>query len=84
MPLEVKGLGRQKLSALAKEAKRCGMTPEEYAGHLVEEGLEIARIAREKTFAEISGPGVEVDDAELDRAIEAARNRHHQRTRSKR
>ena len=82
--LEVKGLGRQKLRALAREAGKFGVTPGEYVRGLVEERLEIVRTAREKTFAEITGPGREVDEAEMDRLVEAARERHHRRTQKKR
>jgi hypothetical protein len=82
--LEVKGLGKAKLSALARQAKGLGMTPEEYVRNIVEERLEIVRLARTKTFAEISGPGTDVDETALDKAIEAARDRHHRRTRRKR
>ncbi len=82
--LEVKGLGKGKLGELAREARRLGVTPGQYVKSLVEERLEITRAAREKTFAEITGPGREVDETELDRLVEAARERHHQRLRKKR
>jgi len=82
--LEVKGLGRGKLNELTREAKRLGVTPEQYVRNLVEERLDIARAAREKTFAEITGPGRDVDEAELDRLVEAARERHHRLMRKKR
>ena len=82
--LELKGLAPGKFQALEREAKKLGITPERYVKNLVEERLEIARDAREKTFAEISGPGTDVDDAELDKLVEAARDRHHRQTRKKR
>jgi hypothetical protein len=73
--LRVTGLSQRKLSALAERAKRCGLTPERYVKQLVERDLEISEEARTKTFAEIMGPGQPVDEEELDRLVERARNR---------
>ncbi len=65
------------MSALTNRAKRLGMTPEGYVKQLVEEDLAIAQEARTKTFAEILGPGTEVDEAEVDRLVELAKTQHH-------
>ena len=75
--LQIKGLGRQKLSQLARKAQKLGTTPEEYVRHLVEEDLAISRDARTKTFAQIIPPDRDADEAEIDRLVEKARSRHH-------
>jgi hypothetical protein len=77
--LELKGLGRQKMRALAEKARRLGVTPEQYLRRLVEEDLAIARDARSKTFEELMGPGRQVDEDELDNLVEQARDEHHRR-----
>jgi len=82
--LEVKGLGRCKLDELARKARRLGLTPEKYVKRLVEEDLAISHEARTKTFAEIMGPGQEVDEEELDRLVERAKTRHHERASKRR
>ena len=78
--LLVKGLGRHKLEELARKAKRLGITPAKYVRQLVEEDLAISEEARTKTFAELMGPGREVDEDEIDRLVESAKTRHHART----
>ena len=82
--LRVKGLGRQKMAALTSKAKRLGMTPEGYLKHLIDEDLALDRKARSTTLAELLGPGREVDEAELDQLVEAARTRHFERSSRKR
>jgi hypothetical protein len=82
--LRVKGLGRQKMAALTNKAKRLGMTPEAYLKHLIEQDLALDRKAHSTTLAELLGPGREVDEAELDRLVEAARTRHFERSARKR
>ena len=77
--IRVKGLGRQKRNALAAKAKRFGMTADAYVKHLVEEDLAISQEARTRTFAELMGPGREVDEAELDKLVDRARTEHHAR-----
>ncbi len=78
--LQLKGLGRHKLDELTRKARRLGLTPEKYLRRLVEEDLAISHEARTKTFAEIMGPGGEVDEEEVDRLVEKAKARHHERT----
>jgi len=77
--LLVRGLGRSAMTRLASKARRLGMTPERYVKELVEEDLELDRKARTTTLAELMGPGRHVDEAELDKLIDAARTRHHRR-----
>jgi len=43
----------------------------------------IALEAQTKSFADIAGPGLEVDGAELDRLVEDAKTRHYLRKRRK-
>lgn len=55
------------------------MTPQRYVRQLIEDDLALDRKARSTTFAELIGPGREVDEQELDRLVDAARTRHHRR-----
>jgi hypothetical protein len=67
--------------ALAERANLLGMTPERYLKHLVEEDLAISQEAKTTTFDELMGLGGKVDEAEIDRLVEAAkarRRRHRQ------
>jgi hypothetical protein len=73
-------LGKQKMAELASKAESLGMTPQQYVEQLIEEDLALDRKARSTTFAELMGPGREVDEAELDKLVDAARTRHHRRT----
>jgi hypothetical protein len=82
--LQLKGLGRQVMSALTNKAKRLGMTPERYVKELVQEDLELDRKARTTTLKELMGPGRDVDEAELDKLVDVARTHHHRRTARKR
>jgi hypothetical protein len=75
--LLLRGLGRAAMTKLARKAKRFGMTAERYVKELVEEDLEFDRKARSTTLTELMGPGRHVDEAELDKLIDAARTRHH-------
>ena len=81
--LHINGLGKQKIVAIFDRAKRLGMTPQQYVKHLVEEDLAIERLAKTKTFKELLGPGEKVDEAELDRLVEDAREEYYQRRTSK-
>ena len=78
--LQLKGLGRKAMTELTSKAKRLGITPERYVKELVREDLALDRRARTTTFYELLGPGREVDEAELDELVDAARTRHYQRT----
>jgi hypothetical protein len=78
-PLQVNGLGRHKLDELTQKARRLGLTPEKYVKRLVEEDLAVSHEARTKTFAQIMGTSQETDEEELDRLVERAKTRHHER-----
>lgn len=82
--LQLKGLGRQAMSELARKAHRLGMTPERYVRELVREDLALDRKAKTTTLAEIVGPGRRIDENELDRLVDEARTRHHRRATRKR
>jgi type II secretory pathway component PulL len=71
-------LGKQKMAELMRKAKSLGMSPQRYVLQLIEEDLALDRKARTTTFAELMGPGREVDEQELDRLVDEARTRHHQ------
>lgn len=84
--LEVRGLGRQKITALEEKAKQFGMTPERYVKQLVEEDLAVDQAARTTTFDELLAL-VRTDfkrsglaEQDLDALVDAARSRHHTRT----
>jgi hypothetical protein len=81
--LQVRGLGRQKLAAVCARAKQLGMTPQGYLRHLVDEDLAISEMARRMSFAQMLGPGEEVDEAKLDRLVEIARIDYHRNRRRK-
>ncbi len=57
------------------------MTPQRYVQLLIEEDLALDRKARTTPFAALMGPGRAVDEEKLDRLVDAARTRHHRRTR---
>jgi glycerol-3-phosphate dehydrogenase len=78
--IKLKGLTKKAMAELKSKARRMGLTSEEYLRELVQEDLALDRKARNTTFAEIMGPGQEVDEAELDALVEAARTRHYRRT----
>jgi hypothetical protein len=74
--LQIKGLGRQKLAAVAERARRLGMTPQRYLRHLVEEDLAISARAKSASFDELLGPGQSADEAEIDRLVGGAKARY--------
>lgn len=77
--LQVNGLGKRKLAAVAERAKRLGMTPQRYLRHLVEEDLAVSECARSGSFEQLLGSGQAVDEAEVDRLVESARKRYQRR-----
>ena len=77
--LHVKGLARRQVAEFSKRADRLGMTPERYLKYLVEEDLAISREAKTSSFADLMGPGREVDERELDRLVESAKAKYHRR-----
>ena len=71
--LQLKGLSKKNFAQLARKAKRLGMSTEEYLRELVEEDLALDRKAQTTTFAELVGPGREIDEDELDRLVKDVR-----------
>lgn len=82
--LQVPKLGKQTMAELTSKAESLGMTPERYVQQLIEQDLALDRKARTTTFAELMGPGREVDEGELDRLVDEARTRHHRKQNGKR
>src|SRR5262249_33701052 len=84
--IQVKGLGKKKISALTAQAQRLGLRPSRSVKQLVEQDLEIDRMAGTMTFDEILAPvgasfrASGITEQELDRLVDAARPRHHQRS----
>lgn len=82
--LEIGGLGKQKMMALADKAKRLGLTPANYVKQLVEEDLAIESDAQAMTLAQIMAPVRKefresaMTDGELDTIVNAARSRRRQ------
>ena len=71
----IKRLPRQTLSQIAGKAKRLGVTPETYIRQLVEDDLRFEQQARSTTLAELMGPGRDVDENELNKAVEVLKSR---------
>lgn len=78
--LEVKGIRKKSMTELATRAKELGISPEQYVRELVEADLALDRKARTTSLRELMGPGRKVDEAELDKLVEAARTQHHRRS----
>jgi hypothetical protein len=80
--LEIGGLGKQKMMALAAKAKRLGLSPASYVKQLVEEDLAIESDAQSMTLAQIMAPvrkefrDSAMTEQELDTIVTAARSRH--------
>ena len=81
--VRIRNLSSRKVSALRREAKREGVTVEQYVKDLIEDRLEAVQRARTTSWAEITKPFQEafkgVSEAELDAMVDAARSRHHQK-----
>ena len=84
--IQVTGLGKEKLARLKKQAERLGLSAERYARQLIEDGLSLDEQARTKSFDHLFAPAQArfhesgMTEGELDRLVDAARDRHHQRT----
>jgi len=82
--LEISGLGKRKLTALAAKAKRLGLTPARYVRQLVEDDLAIESDARSTTLAQIMAPVRKefresgTTGGQLDKIVNAARRRRRQ------
>jgi aspartate-semialdehyde dehydrogenase len=79
--LEISGLGKQKMTALAAKAKRLGLSPARYVKQLVEDDLAIETRAQSMSLAQIMAPVRKefresgMTDEELDMIVNAARSR---------
>ena len=82
--IQLPRLGKRRMAELTRKARSMGMTPQRYVQFLIEEDLALDRKARSTTFAELMGPGREVDEAELDQLVDEARTRHRTKSRAKR
>jgi len=84
--LEVSGLAKTQLAKLRQFAKRVGLSPESFAKELIEDGLDIRERARSTSFDELLAPlrsefkKSGMTEAELDKVVDAARTRHHKRS----
>jgi hypothetical protein len=84
--LEVSGLAKTQLAKLRQIAKRAGLSPESLAKELIEDGLDLRERARANSFDELLAPlrsefrKSGMTEAELDKVVDAARTRHHKRS----
>jgi hypothetical protein len=81
--LQINGLHRRTMSELVSKAKHLGVSPERYVRDLLEGDLEFDRKAQTTTLKELMGPGQDIDEADLDKMVDAARKRHHRKVRLK-
>jgi hypothetical protein len=81
--IHLKGLGSRAMNDLTAKAKRLGMTPDRYVKQLVEDDLALDRNAKTTSLSGLMGPGLPIDEAELDKLVDAARTRHHRRSATK-
>ena len=88
MTFHISDLPQKRASAIKRRAQQLGVTENSYVRQLIEEDLELEHKARTMTFAEIVAPFQKtfagVSDEELDRLVDAARTRHHQRVSQRR
>ena len=84
--IQISGLQRGELTALRKLAKAEGMSIENYARQMIEDGLALERVARTSSFDELFAPvqrrfaQSRMTEEQLDGIVSAARSRHHRRT----
>lgn len=75
----VSGLSKSAASALGAKARRQGLTVDAYVKQLIAQDIELDRIARSKTFAELSMPFQKalagLSDADLDALARPASRR---------
>jgi hypothetical protein len=80
--IRVSGLAKAKLAALRQQASTLGMSAEDYARHLIEDGISLDIQARTKTFDELYAPAQArfrksgMTEAELDKLVDEAPVRH--------
>lgn len=75
----VKDLAPRELAGLKRRAKESGVTPPQYLRELLQNDLEVERLARTMTFDELAAPFREamrgVSEEEIDEIVNAARAR---------
>jgi ABC-type uncharacterized transport system ATPase subunit len=74
-------LAKSDATKIAREAKRQGVSPQRYVKQLIKSNLEITRIARTQTFAQIVPTESVADESEIDRLVETVKARLYKRTR---
>jgi hypothetical protein len=81
----ISGLPAPAAKALDRHAKRLGMTIDDYLKELIVDDLELQRVARTKTFAQLAMPFQKslagTSDADLDSLARPARPRSRNRKR---
>jgi len=82
--IQLPRLTKRQMAELKRKATSLGVSPQRYLQLLIEEDLALDRKARSTTFAELMGPGRDLDEAALDRLVDQSRTRHYQSTRAKR
>lgn len=82
-PLRLPPLRYKSMSQLVARAKDLGLPPGDYARQLIEDGLALQREAESTSIAQIMAPvrkaAGEVDETEIVRLVEKARNAHHRK-----
>ena len=73
------GFDKQRKAQVAARARQLGLTTDDYIKRLVEEDLAISHEAKTTTFAQLLGPGRDVDEREVDRIVDAAKARYRRR-----
>jgi hypothetical protein len=87
--IRVSDLPKAKLVALRQHADTLGISAEDYAKQLIEDGVSLDIQARTKTFDELFAPvraqvrKSGMTEAELDKIVDAARTWPHRRTSGK-
>jgi hypothetical protein len=75
--VDLNKLPRSKLSAMKREARRLGMSPDDYALKLIEENFDLEQEARSTPWDELVEPFRKafegVPESELDAIVEKAR-----------
>lgn len=78
--VRVAGLGRPKLAAIRKKARKLGLTPEAYVKQLIDNDLELDHLTATRSLSELSSPIREAfkhsSEEEIGRLVDASRSRH--------
>jgi hypothetical protein len=78
----------RQVSAIKRKAERLGVSPASYVKQLIEDDLEMDRIARNSSLDELAKPFQaalkDISEEELDRRVKAARTQYRQRSTNRR